>query len=113
MPRTQSIVQRNKLRKMEKCNNVPEVPSPWEKLVTYKTNGEVFEEYYMNSKTNAIVYTVKEVLDQVNNIPEITKIVEKHPECWTHSTHYGQCGQSCPCCRKKAGDILGACTICK
>ena len=47
------------------------------------------------------------------------KIVEnkKHPcgldgKPWTHEIHYGMCGQSCPCCRKIAGDILGACTIC-
>ena len=36
-----------------------------------------------------------------------------HPPCWNRFIHYGQCGQSCPCCRKRAGEILGACTVCK
>ena len=47
------------------------------------------------------------------------KIVEKkkHPcgldgKPWTSETHYGMCGQSCPCCRKMVGDKFGACTIC-
>lgn len=38
---------------------------------------------------------------------------ENHPTGWTPITHYGQCGQSCPCCRRRVGDTLGACTICK
>lgn len=42
----------------------------------------------------------------------------KHPvgldgKPWTKHIHYGMCGQSCPCCRKQAGDTFGACTICK
>ena len=51
---------------------------------------------------------------------EVTMMMLKkktHPQGWTNEQHYmgmgGQCGQSCPCCRKKAGDILGACAICK
>ena len=36
-----------------------------------------------------------------------------HPECWNEQTHYGQCGQSCPCCRADVGDILGACLVCE
>ena len=35
-----------------------------------------------------------------------------HPSCWSKKAHYGQCGQSCPCCRAAVGDTLGACTIC-
>ena len=35
-----------------------------------------------------------------------------HPSCWSKKVHYGQCGQSCPCCRADVGDKLGACTIC-
>ena len=35
-----------------------------------------------------------------------------HPPCWNRFIHYGQCGQSCPCCRKRAGEILGACPVC-
>lgn len=35
-----------------------------------------------------------------------------HPKSWNNKSHYGQCGQSCPCCRARVGDTLGACTIC-
>jgi len=35
-----------------------------------------------------------------------------HPECWNEHTHYGQCGQSCPCCRAMVGDEWGACLVC-
>ena len=32
---------------------------------------------------------------------------------WNEKNHYGQCGQSCPCCRWKIGrEIFGSCTIC-
>ena len=40
----------------------------------------------------------------------------KHPPQWNKEDHYmrmgGQCGQSCPCCRARVGDTLGACTVC-
>ena len=36
----------------------------------------------------------------------------KHPVVWSKNSHYGQCGQSCPCCRAHMGDTLGACSIC-
>jgi len=36
----------------------------------------------------------------------------KHPTSWNPHTHYGQCGQSCPCCRAIVGDKWGACSIC-
>ena len=41
----------------------------------------------------------------------------KHVVGWNEKNHYGEmgwcwCGQSCPCCRARAGDILGACEIC-
>ena len=41
----------------------------------------------------------------------------RHPIGWNERSHYGDmgwcwCGQSCPCCRAMAGDILGACDIC-
>jgi len=34
---------------------------------------------------------------------------------WTHKNHYGQCGQSCPCCRwfVEGDNGLGACKICQ
>ena len=40
-----------------------------------------------------------------------------HPVGWTQKNHYSElgwqwCGQSCPCCRAKAGDKLGACPVC-
>jgi len=40
-----------------------------------------------------------------------------HPVGWNSTNHYSDmgwqwCGQSCPCCRAKAGDTLGACEIC-
>jgi hypothetical protein len=35
-----------------------------------------------------------------------------HPKCWNAHTHYGQCGQSCPCCRAEIGDEWGACLVC-
>ena len=37
---------------------------------------------------------------------------KKHPYGWTKENHYGMCGQNCPCCRKKCGDVLGVCPIC-
>ena len=38
--------------------------------------------------------------------------MDTHPSGWNPSTHYGMCGQSCPCCRSFVGDILGACLVC-
>jgi hypothetical protein len=40
-----------------------------------------------------------------------------HPVGWTQKNHYSElgwqwCGQSCPCCRARAGDTLGACPVC-
>lgn len=47
------------------------------------------------------------------------KNVDSHPEIWSDISHYGQCGQSCPCCRarlyQRGIDMdarFGACTIC-
>ena len=42
----------------------------------------------------------------------------EHPKGWKSNAHYmmigGQCGQSCPCCRARAGDSVnwGACPLC-
>lgn len=36
-----------------------------------------------------------------------------HPRSWNSKYHYGQCGQSCPCCRAQMGESFGACTICR
>ena len=32
-------------------------------------------------------------------------------EQWCKKTHYGFCGQNCPCCRFAAGDFLDACEV--
>ena len=35
------------------------------------------------------------------------------PSTWVgQKTHYGQCGQSCPCCRSRCRETIGACPIC-
>ena len=36
----------------------------------------------------------------------------KHPYIWSKDNHYGQCGQSCPCCRAHFYETLGACPLC-
>jgi len=37
----------------------------------------------------------------------------KHPKSWNQHTHYGQCGQSCPCCRAFIEEVpFGVCNIC-
>ncbi len=43
----------------------------------------------------------------------MTNITE-HPQNWNSTTHYGSCGQDCPCCltRDEESDSLGICTIC-
>jgi hypothetical protein len=54
--------------------------------------------------------------DETNEADEAdtdeAKEVVKHPECWSERSHYGQCGQSCPCCRAEVGDTWGACLVC-
>lgn len=50
--------------------------------------------------------------------PDFSKIKtktkhKKHPKSWNNHTHYGQCGQSCPCCRAQMGESFGGCTICR
>ena len=32
---------------------------------------------------------------------------------WTSTDHWGLCGQSCPCCRARAGEGFGACVACE
>ena len=39
--------------------------------------------------------------------------IKTHPFGWSETNHYGMCGQSCPCCRKKNKEVLGSCNICK
>ena len=38
---------------------------------------------------------------------------KQHPFGWSKTHHYGMCGQNCPCCRARQGEIFGACPICK
>ena len=48
---------------------------------------------------------------------KLLTLEEKHKNLykgWNKISHYGQCGQSCPCCRWKIGqEIIGSCQICK
>ena len=58
--------------------------------------------------------TLRSVYKNKNNTQSPIKThVEEHPASWDSTNHYGQCGQSCPCCRSEVGDTLGACPICK
>ena len=34
------------------------------------------------------------------------------PPAWTADRHFNACGQSCPCCRQKFGEVLGSCEEC-
>ena len=37
----------------------------------------------------------------------------EHPTPWTKINHWGQCGQSCPCCRAIVEGVpFGVCSIC-
>ena len=44
--------------------------------------------------------------------PSFELKVKKHVSSWTSKTHYGQCGQSCPCCRSQFNEEIGSCPIC-
>ena len=35
-----------------------------------------------------------------------------HPPHWNPIRHFGRCGQSCPCCRARVGELMGACPVC-
>lgn len=78
------------------------LPFGWNQ-VTETTDTKISNTYYWNEQLYCAVDTIQEVYDIEN---------KKHPSLWNHKTHYGQCGQSCPCCRKKMGEILGTCPIC-
>lgn len=74
-----------------KFKPTPEVPYPWEKLVTYTNTGNVFQEFYMNPETNHIAFTVEEVynissyesrtkiedVSRVKSINDIAKLVQE------------------------------------
>lgn len=56
----------------------------------------------------------KDSLPPAKRMPVIQKKEESHPSDWTDSNHYGQCGQSCPCCRSviEGATGIGTCPIC-
>ena len=39
--------------------------------------------------------------------------LDVHPAEWSPSTHHGQCGMNCPCCRALRGEVFGACRVCQ
>jgi hypothetical protein len=42
------------------------------------------------------------------------RMLARHPASWSSEQHYGQCGQSCPCCRASVEPTsLGTCAICR
>ena len=56
---------------------------------------------------------------QTLNHVKANSSLQKHPKGWSLTNHWGQCGQSCPCCRanlyKQNIDPdakWGACDIC-
>jgi hypothetical protein len=40
------------------------------------------------------------------------RAIAMHPEGWTVATHWGRCGQSCPCCRSSTETNEGRCGYC-
>lgn len=58
-----------------------------------------------------------EPLEESEEEPEEPEEMQCHPVGWTKKNHYSElgwqwCGQSCPCCRARVGDTLGACPVC-
>ena len=56
-------------------------------------------------------------VEPVEDPVEEPEEMQCHPVGWTKKNHYSElgwqwCGQSCPCCRARVGDILGACPVC-
>ena len=35
-----------------------------------------------------------------------------HPPQWNPIRHFGHCGQSCPCCKSRYGELIGSCAVC-
>ena len=60
---------------------------------------------------------IQETTPQPPPAPPPTQPPPQHPVGWSVKNHYMDlglcwCGQSCPCCRARVGDTLGACEIC-
>jgi hypothetical protein len=69
----------------------------------------------MTESTVKVDKVDKVALECVGSVPVYEQNQEEeliHPECWNAIGHYGQCGQSCPCCRAEVGDEWGACLVC-
>jgi len=64
----------------------------------------------MSTRSQSSIQTVPVTSTATQSV----KPIDKHPTCWDSENHYGQCGQSCPCCRARAGDSVnwGACPLC-
>jgi len=69
-------------------------------------------EQVQERKTRTHTMTLRShIKDKVNEEDKKESEIN-HPDSWSSHTHYGQCGQSCPCCRAIVGDKWGACSIC-
>jgi len=65
-----------------------------------------------NEKKVNISPKIKKLFKKKLNLDK--KIKKEHGRKWNKISHWGQCGQSCPCCRWKIGqEIFGSCEICK
>ena len=81
----------------------------------YITNKDKPVQNFKNNGINLnISFTYQKISDKHNTYmlccPDF--ILIKHPDKWSSDTHYGVCGQSCPCCRASVGESFGACPIC-
>lgn len=45
--------------------------------------------------------------------PRVGIVTAPHSSEWTPAHHHNFCGQSCPCCRARAGDVFGQCALCE
>ena len=85
----------------------------WKEIV----NGPFYNEYdyeYYCRKCKTSFDDSCNCVEKTNNETEVKTCNQniKHPNSWNKDTHYGQCGQSCPCCRTIVGDKLGSCLVC-
>ena len=98
----------------ENCGNC------WDGFAQCSCNGISIEEPAMDNRRRTHTMTLRSHTEKlrVEKKREKVKATEQinepiiHPECWNEHTHYGQCGQSCPCCRAMVGDEWGACLVC-
>ena len=49
-----------------------------------------------------------------NVLAHILSFAHQHPEPeWTIENHFGECGESCHCCRAAFQEAFGACWLCE